>query len=165
MNFKLVFIVVMIELLFVGWVDFKTKKISNYWVILNVILSMALYMMASDVYHLSLNILIFPLGFIVAGFILFLLNIMGAGDSKFLASLFLLTPSEYQIIFFEKILVSTIFTGALLLSFSFVRNRKVLIAFMINRHWRGIRDMIKSRFSYAPVISVAWLLLGRDLWK
>jgi prepilin peptidase CpaA len=165
MNFKVVFIVVMIELLFVGWVDFKTKKISNYWVILNVILSMGLYMMASDVYHLSLNILIFPLGFIVAGFILFLLNIMGAGDSKFLASLFLLTPSEYQIILFEKILVSTIVTGALLLSFSFVRNRKVLIAFMINSHWRGIRDIIKSRFSYAPVISVAWLLLGRDLWK
>ncbi len=90
---------------------------------------------------------------------------MGAGDSKFLASLFLLTPSEYQIILFEKILVSTIVTGALLLSFSFVRNRKVLIAFMTNRHWRGIRDIIKSRFSYAPVISVAWLLLGRDLWK
>jgi prepilin peptidase CpaA len=165
MNFKVVFIVVMIELLFVGWIDFKTKKISNYWVILNVILSIGLYMMASDVYHLSLNILIFPLGFIVAGFILFLLNIMGAGDSKFLASLFLLTPSEYQIILFEKILLSTIVTGALLLSFSFVRNRKVLIAFMINRHWRGIRDIIKSRFSYAPVISVAWLLLGRDLWK
>jgi prepilin peptidase CpaA len=165
MNFKVVFIVVMIELLFVGWIDFKTKKISNYWVILNVILSIGLYMMASDVYHLSLNILIFPLGFIVAGFILFLLNIMGAGDSKFLASLFLLTPSEYQIILFEKILLSTIVTGALLLSFSFVRNRKVLIAFMTNRHWRGIRDIIKSRFSYAPVISVAWLLLGRDLWK
>lgn len=165
MNFKVVFIVVMIELLFVGWIDFKTKKISNYWVILNVILSIGLYMMASDVYHLSLNILIFPLGFIVAGFILFLLNIMGAGDSKFLASLFLLTPSGYQIILFEKILVSTIVTGALLLSFSFVRNRKVLIAFMTNRHWRGIRDIIKSRFSYAPVISVAWLLLGRDLWK
>ena len=165
MNFKVVLIVVMIELLLVGWIDFKTKKISNYWVILNVILSIALYMVASDVYQLSWNILIFPLGFIVAGFVLFLLNIMGAGDSKFLASLFLLTPSEYQIILFEKILVSTIVSGALLLSLGFVRNRKVLIAFMINRHWRGIRDIIKSRFSYAPVISVAWLLLGRELWK
>lgn len=165
MNFNFVFILVMIELLIVGWIDFKTKKISNYWIILNLVLSVGLYSMASVDYHLGWNILIFPAGFIAGGFILFLLNVMGAGDSKFLASLFLLTPTEYQFILFEKIIVSTIFTGAILLSINFFRNRKVLIAFTINRHWRGIKDIIKSRFSYAPVISVAWILLGKDLWK
>jgi prepilin peptidase CpaA len=126
---------------------------------------LGLYVLASDLYQLSWNIFIFPLGFVLIGFILFLLNIMGAGDSKFLASLFLLTPSEYQFVLFEKIILSTITTGTILVGVSFFINRKVLVAFTVNHHWKGIRDIIKSKFSYAPVISVAWILLGKELWK
>jgi prepilin peptidase CpaA len=109
--------------------------------------------------------LVFPVGFIAIGFILFLLNIMGAGDSKYLASLFLLTPSEYQMVLFEKIILSTILTGSILLLVRFFKHRRDLMAFIVNRHWKGIRDIMNSRFSYAPVISVAWVLLGIELWK
>ncbi len=90
---------------------------------------------------------------------------MGAGDSKYLASLFFVTPFDYQFIFFEKIIISTVVIGTILLLMRFFRHRRELIAFSVNRHWKGIRDLIKSRFSYAPVISFAWILLGMELWN
>lgn len=165
MSFEKIMILVMIQLIIVGWIDFRTKKISNYWIMFNLFLSILFYLLNDQVYDMSWSVLIFPLGFIVAGFILYLLNIMGAGDSKFLASLFLLTPTKYQIILFEKIILSTIFTGGILIIFRLYNHRKEILAFTMNHHWKGIRDIIRSRFSYAPVISVAWILLGREIWK
>lgn len=165
MILSLVFAFVLAELLIVGWIDFKTQKISNKWILVNLVSALVLYIAARDLYPLSWETLIFPVGFILVGFLLFLLNVMGAGDSKFLASLFLLIPLEYQLLFFEKLVVSTIITGSILLTFKVISERERLKAYLLSRYWPGIRDTIKSRFSYAPVVTVAWILLGFNLWK
>lgn len=160
-----VFALVLLELLVVAWIDFKTHKISNNWSLLNISLGVVLYFTLGSLYPFSWEVLLFPLGFILIGFILFLMNIMGAGDSKFLASLFLLIPLEYHLLFFEKLVLSTIITGAFLLTYRIIRNSGKLKAYLISHYWEGVKLTLKSRFSYAPVIFMAWLILGLDIWR
>lgn len=162
---NVVFLLILCELLIVAWVDFKTCKISNKWLLLNCLLAVAFYLVLPDVYRFSWEVFVFPVGFIVGGFFLYLANIMGAGDSKFLASLFLITPLEFHFPYFEKLIISTVITGAILLIYRISRNSGKLKAYLVNRYWEGIRATIKSRFSYAPVILLAWMLLGRSLWN
>ena len=161
----LLFVLVLIELLIVGWIDLKTEKISNKWVLFNIFLSLIFHLSLKHLYPFSPEILIFPSGFIVIGFILYLMNIMGAGDSKFLASLFLIIPLNYHWLFFEKLVMSTIVTGACLLVFRVIKNRSTLKAFYVSHYWAGIKEKLRSRFSYAPVIGLAWILLGITIWK
>lgn len=160
-----IFGLILVELIIVGWIDFKTEKISNLWVLVNILLSLVFHLAFRDQYPFSLELLLFPAGFIGIGFILYLMNIMGAGDSKFLASLFLIIPLEYHLTFFEKLVLSTIVTGAFLLVFRIIRNGSTLKAYYISHYWAGIKLTLKSRFSYAPVICVAWILMGFNLWR
>ena len=161
----IVFGLVLAELLAVAWIDLQTKKISNYWPLINLVVAVLLYIFMRDVYVLDWEVLIFPIGFIIIGFFLFLAHVMGAGDSKYIASLFLLVPTEYHFIFFEKLLSVTIVVGAVFLCFKIVRNFHQFRAYFLSRYWGGIKDLIKSRFSYAPVILIAWILLGVGQWK
>jgi prepilin peptidase CpaA len=165
MILSIIFALILCELLIVGWIDFKTEKISNRWILVNFIGSIFLHTFVQNLYPLSWEVLIFPLGLIAIGFFLFLINVMGAGDSKYLASLFLIIPLEYQMLFFEKLVVSTIITGSILLLFKVFTQREKIRAYVLSRYWIGIKDAIKSRFSYAPVVTVAWILLGLKLWK
>ena len=160
-----IFAVIMAELLIVGWIDLKTCKISNRWIIVNFIISAGLHITFRDIYPLTLETLIFPFGFIAGGFFLYLLNIMGAGDSKFLASLFLIIPLQYHLMFFEKLVLSTVAVGATMLVFRIMRNARTLKAYYLSRYWAGIKETLRSRFSYAPVICIAWMLMGFILWK
>lgn len=153
------------ELLVVSWIDLKRQKIFNIWPLINIFLAIVFHLVYREFFPLSWEVIIFPLGFFVFGFLLFLLNIMGAGDSKYLASLFLVTPTKLHFPFFEKILLVTTFVGLILLGLKVLKNFQSLKAHIISRHWQGIRDTIKSRFSYAPVILIAWILLGIEIWK
>lgn len=161
----IVFSLVLIELLVVGWIDYKTEKISNKWILVNLGAAVVLHIFGRNYYPLTWEVLIFPVGFIVVGFLLFLVNVMGAGDSKYLASLFLIIPLEYQLLFFEKLVLSTVVTGSVLLSIRVMKEREKLKAYFMTRYWGGIKETIKSRFSYAPVVTVAWILLGFNLWN
>lgn len=165
MILALIFTLILCELLLVGWVDIKSRRISNYWILVNVILSIIFHVTLPGLYPLSWELLLFPFGFIVIGFFLFLLGVMGAGDSKFLASLFLVIPLEYQMMFFEKLILSTIVTGFILLSLRVVRNRALVKSYFWSQYWSGMKEAIKSKFSYAPVLVVAWILLGFNLWR
>jgi prepilin peptidase CpaA len=113
-----------------------------------------------DLYPLSWETLLFPIGFVVVGFFLFLLKIMGAGDSKYLASLFLITPGEFHAIFFEKIVGATIVVGAILLLFRGTQDFQRIKSYALSIYWKGIKETIKSNFSYAPVVLLAWILFG-----
>ncbi len=159
------YFIVLLELLTVAWVDIRSHRISNAWALANICLTPVLYFAATSLYPLSWEALIFPIGFIVFGFLLYLLKIMGAGDSKFLASLFLLVPLEYQLPLFEKLIISTAITGALLLGYRSFVNRSSLRAYVLTGQWAGVRQVLRSRFSYAPVIVLAWVLWGLNLWK
>ena len=161
---KVLIVIVLIELLIVAVVDLKKKKISNYWLIINIILAAIFHLSLKDTFPLSFELFIFPFGWILGGFLLFLLNIMGAGDSKFLASLFLMVPVEFHMVLFGKLVSSTIIIGIILVSMKVIRDFKVIKAYTLANYWAGAREAIKSRFSYAPVILIAWILFGVDVW-
>jgi prepilin peptidase CpaA len=161
---KYLIMVVLIELLLVSAIDLKKKKISNLWFALNLVMAMVFHFTMKDVYPFGWENLIFPLGWIAGGFLLFLLNIMGAGDSKYLASLFLMVPAQFHLQLFGNIISSTIIVGIILVIMTIIKNFKKLKAYTLSSYWSGIRDTIKSRFSYAPVILLAWMLFGVTQW-
>jgi prepilin peptidase CpaA len=160
-----VFFAITFQLLLVAWFDLRQKTISNNWPLINFALSLILYLAFPGGYPFTWNIFLFPIGFIVIGFLLFLMGIMGAGDSKYLASLFLIIPYQYHFAFFEKLLLTTIIVGGLLLILKVLRNFSTLRAYLWSHHWKGLKETIRSRFSYAPVIFLAWIALGALEWK
>ena len=155
---------VLVELAVVSWIDVKIKKISNLWFFLNLFLGVTLHFFYPDFYVWEWATLLFPLGFIFGGFVLFLLSIMGAGDSKFLAALFLLIPLEQQALMFEQLIYTTLFVGCGLLTVKIARDFKIIKAYALSAYWSGLKASLKSSFSFAPVIFLAWILLGVKLW-
>lgn len=162
---SLIFSFIACQLSVVAFLDLKKKKISNYWSLANLVIALLVYLFWQGQYTWSWEIFIFSAGFIFFGFILFLLNIMGAGDSKYLASLFLVIPLEFHLPFFEKILISTIIVALISLVIKSAKNLHDLKSFLLSQYWQGVKDIFKSRMSYAPVILLAWFLLGFALWK
>jgi prepilin peptidase CpaA len=160
-----IYALILIQLIWVSWVDLKTKKISNNWFMINAFLAIVAYITLPQMYHLTLNALILPFTIVMVGFLFYILRIMGAGDSKYLAGLFLLVPIEFHFQFLEELLKSTLFTGAILLiSRMVVRFSEIKVLFL-TLHWRGMVGVVSSRFSYAPVILLAWILLGLKIWN
>ncbi len=157
------FAILLFELFIVSYIDVRTKKISNLWVIAHVVGFLLLGLVSGEWptgYHY-----IFPAGTIVLGFALYVFQIMGAGDSKYLASLFLLIPTSLQMLFMEKLLTVTIFVGTILLTMKFVKSAAKIKAYIMTMYLKAVRAEIHSRFSYAPVILVAWILFGVTLWQ
>ena len=160
----IIYLLILLELVFVGTIDIKFKKISNYWSLIHLFTAIIFYFKLRYIYPFSWEIFIFPGIFLIGGFILFLLNIMGAGDSKFLATLFLIIPLEYHLPFMEKIILSTMITGGLLMLLRMIKSIETLGSYLISGYWFGLKSMMKSSFSFAPVVAVAWILLGLHLW-
>lgn len=162
---SLIFILILIQLAIVSWIDIKTKKISNLWFLFNLLMAVGFHFIYPQYYPWVWTALIFPIGWIIIGFILFLLGIMGAGDSKYLASLFLVIPVEQQAVLFEKIIISTLIVGFATLAIKVAKDFQKIKAYAISTYWVGLKDSIKSHFSYAPVIFLAWILLGVEQWR
>jgi len=159
-----IYVMTLVELSVVSWLDIKVKKISNLWPIINLLLSIGLRFIYPDLYPWECASLLFPAGWIVVGFLLFLVGIMGAGDSKFLASLFLLIPLEQHSAMFEKVLYTTLVVGLMMLIFKIAKDFKKIKAYAFSTYWVGLRESIRSSFSFAPVILLAWILLGVEFW-
>jgi prepilin peptidase CpaA len=159
-----IFSIILFELIVVAWIDLKIKKISNSWIISNLLLSFCLRFLFSDFYFWSWESLVYPAGWLFIGFILFQLKIMGAGDSKYLASLYLLIPLDLHWPMLEKLLFSTMIVGASLILIKVIKDFVQVKAQLLTGHWKGLLITVKSNFSYAPVILVAWILLGVENW-
>jgi len=156
----LIFGIITVELMIIAWIDIKTKRISNIWSLANLMMFFFFLVLLPQAYPLHISHFFYPLGFLVIGFILFNLKIMGAGDSKLLSSLFLITPYKFHHLLFENILYATMITGTIFFMIAVVKNWKDFKAFTLSTYWRGVAQIIKSKFSYAPVIAIAWMLLG-----
>ncbi len=155
--------ILLAELFVVSFIDIRTKKISNLWSIAHVALFAGLQIYSGE--WPELTHFVFPLGMIVVGFILFLFHIMGAGDSKYLASIFLLIPTPLHMPFMEKLLTVTIFVGTLLVLMKFVKSAAKIKVYLMTFYFKALKSEIHSRFSYAPVILVSWILFGATLWQ
>lgn len=160
-----IFYLVLAELLVVSWIDIKKKKISNLWFPINVLLAVVFHFIFPAAYPWDWTTLIFPVGWILLGFLLFVINIMGAGDSKYLASLFLIIPLELHGPMFERVVYSTLVVGMVMLLFKIAKDFQKIKAYAFTTYWKGLVESIRSSFSYAPVILLAWLMLGAQQWS
>lgn len=160
-----VYIFISIQLLFVAYIDFKTKKISNVWMLINFIFFVVLTFVFPLSYTWSIQVFIFPMAFLFVGFSLFMLNIMGGGDSKYLSSLYLLVPLEHQEVTFVYLLYATILVGSTLLLFNILKNLDIIIHHFKMRDIAGIKRIFGKKFTYAPVIFIAWMWFGWQNYK
>jgi prepilin peptidase CpaA len=160
-----IYLFLLLQLFIVSWVDIRTRKISNFWSILNAaILAPVLYIFVQDLYPWDWTVLIFPAGWILIGFFLFLLGIMGAGDSKYLASVFAVVPPDLQMVMFSQLVNATLLIGGFLILLKIAKDFQKIKAYALNTYWLGLKEIFHSRFSYAPVIFIAWIFVGLKLW-
>ncbi len=155
-----VFIFAAIQLLVVAYIDFKTTKISNLWLILNFFIFCILSLLFPTLYLWRLDTFVFPIVFLFVGFGLFAMNIMGGGDSKYLASFYLLVPLGHQESVFLYLLYTTVIVGSSLLLFNALKNfDRIVILFKLG-DVSGIKKIFGKKFTYAPVIFIAWMWFG-----
>lgn len=155
-----VFVFLSIQLLVVAYVDFKFRKIANFWILINFIFFCLLTWIFPQLYFWNLKTVFFPLSFLLVGFLLFAFNIMGGGDSKYLSSFYLLVPVGYQDSVFLYLLYTTIIIGSSLLLFNLIKNFDRIIELVTVGNIAGIKKIFGKKFTYAPVIFVAWMWFG-----
>jgi prepilin peptidase CpaA len=158
-----IYLFILIELLFVSWGDVKTNKIPNIWSILNLVAFVILLFIVPDFYKFKLETFVFSTVFLIIGFILFLLKIMGGGDSKFLFTFFLLVPLAIQEMTFNYLLLSTVTIGTFVFITNIVKNFDKLKEYLRIKDYIGMKSCFGTKFSYAPVILIAWLLVGWNI--
>ncbi len=156
----IVFIFISIQLLVVAYVDFKTRKISNVWILINFIFFCVLTFLFPKIYVWKIGALLFSLAFLFVGFALFIMNIMGGGDSKYLASFYLLVPLQFQENVFLHLLYTTVIVGSSLLLFNALKNFDNIILLVKIGDINGIKKIFGKKFTYAPVIFIAWMWFG-----
>jgi len=155
---------ILIQLFFVSLVDIRHRKISNQWIYLNIVLFLGFLFIFPQEYSLTTAKLLYSFAFIVVGFILFLMNLMGAGDSKYLFSIFLLIPPQWSDYVLYSLFLCTMTIGGFSLLITIVKNFEKLIIFARLGHRQGIRECLGSKFPFAPVILMSWLLFGAHLY-
>jgi prepilin peptidase CpaA len=155
-----VYLFLVFQLFFVAYGDFKNKKISNTWPLINIVFYILTVFLFSDYYKFNLTTFVFPIAFFVVGLILFIAKIMGAGDSKYLLSFYLLIPVELHEEAFLFLAYSTVVVGLSLLFTNLFKNLDIIVVAIRTKNLTLIRNIFGKRFSYAPVILVSWLWFG-----
>ena len=160
-----VYIFLLIELIAVAYVDILHRKISNYWIIVNILTFITLLVISPQAYQLSISTFFYSFVFLIMGFILFLLNVMGGGDSKFLFSLYLLIPVSLQESAFLNLIYSTLFIGGILFLTTIAMNWKQIIFATKYKDMGTLKIVIGRKFAFSPVILVAWIVFGWENYK
>tara|TARA_R110002072_G_scaffold288917_1_gene455596 strand:+ start:288035 stop:288541 length:507 start_codon:yes stop_codon:yes gene_type:complete len=155
-----VYLFLLIQLLVVSYVDIRKKIIANYWAIINLIFFIIALFLFRDTYVIAWKTFLYPFAFLFVGFALYALKIMGAGDSKYLFSFFFLIPNGYQEDFFVILAYSTVIVGFSLLIMNTIKNFDIIISAIRWKNLRYIKEAYGTKFSYAPVIAVAWIWFG-----
>lgn len=155
-----IYIFLLIELGFVAYLDIKYKKIKNHWSLLNLFIGINLFIFYKDIYPLSIDSFQLPLVFIFVGFVLYLLKIMGGGDSKLLATFFLLIPLNQQEIVFYYLLINTVIIGLTVFFKNIVVNFRTIIKGFRENDLQTIKSCFGRKFPYAPVILFTWIWYG-----
>ena len=128
-----------IELVAVSWGDIKYRKISNAWSLLNLATFFMLVIFFPSGYSISLSALLYPIIFFLAGFFLFVFGIMGGGDSKFLATFFLLIPPDGHDDFLLILLCGTILFAGGPVIYRSIRNFSQLWGVFLTRDWGQLK--------------------------
>lgn len=157
-----VFIFLLVQLIYISYIDIQSRKIANAWSIGNIFLFIVLLFFFPNSYHFGIQTFLFPFGIFCAGFLLFILKIMGGGDSKYLASLFLIIPVEIQEQAFISLAVVTVIVGLSVFITNILKNWDFIVKAFKEGNLFQIKRIFGKKFAFAPVILVSWIFLG---WK
>lgn len=160
-----VYIFLLIQLLVVSYVDIRKKIIANYWSVVNLVFFVIALFLFRDTYVIAWKTFLYPFAFLFVGFALYALKIMGAGDSKYLFSFFFLIPNGYQEDFFVLLAYSTVIVGLFLLIMNTIKNFDIIYEAIRWKNLRYIKQAYGTKFSYAPVIALAWIWFGIEFGK
>lgn len=156
---------ILLQLLYISYIDFKTRKISNIWIIANILTFIIVQFIFPNEYSFSMDAFYFTLAFLFVGLLLFALKIMGAGDTKYLASFFLLVPISMQDTVFIKLAYSTLVVGIVLFAYNTLWNLRKIRSALILMNVDLIKDVYGRKFAYSPVILLTWIWIGIVLWQ
>ncbi len=157
-----VFVFIFVQLIYVSYIDIQLRKIANAWSIGNLFLYLVLLFFFPTHYAFNLETFLFPIGIFGAGFLLFILKIMGGGDSKYLASLFLLIPVRFQEEAFISLSVVTVIVGLSVFITNILKNWDFIVQAFKDGNVLQIKKIFGKKFAFAPVILISWIFLG---WK
>jgi len=160
-----IYLFILIELIFVTYLDVKHRKIANTWSLINIGIAVVLFSLFPKAYPVVFGTFQFSIVFILVGFFLFILKIMGGGDSKFLASFFLIVPLDKQDQVFLLLLISTVIIGVIVLVINIFSKWETLVTSLREKNIQGVKSCFGTKFAYAPVILVTWILFGMNLLK
>ena len=156
------FAYLLIQLSFVSYIDLKIKKIPNIWPISNIVLFFILYFLFNGLYEISLKTLFYPVIFFFVGLFFFSIKIVGAGDSKYLVSLFLLVPLQFQEVALASLVEITFIAGSVSFIFNTLKNIKKIFRAFKEKKLNLIKECYGKKFPFAPVIMGSWIIFG---WK
>lgn len=88
------------------------------------------------------------------------MKIMGAGDSKYLASFFMVIPAQWLEMSLYSLLFCTILIGVFVFFTTVVKSHSKLWISVLTKDYVQFAQLINNKFSYAPVIFVSWLVFG-----
>ena len=150
------FILAIISLL-----DIKTRKISNYWPLLN-FLFWGVAMAGGGALFTGpwYSYLLYPISIGTTGYLLYLLSIAGAGDVKYISTFFLTIPLNFHYDFFLLLLYVTILVSIINLLINFFSNFSEMIVLLKMRKFSALFKVGVRKFPFAPVILLAWMLWG-----
>jgi len=162
---SVVYIFLIIELIAVSYLDLKYRKISNLWPIINVFLFILFCLMFPQYYQFSIKTFSYTATFFAVGFVFFLMRIMGGGDSKYLATFYLLVPLELQDEAFLALLFTTIIIASTMFVVNLILGRAVIMEAWHERDVSKVKTIFGKKFAYAPLILVSWIWFGIKNYK
>ncbi len=132
-----------IELLVVSYFDLKYKIIKNEWAILNLVITLVMYIFFQDYRWMDFfeNGMI-PIICLFLGMIFFYVKIMGAGDSKYLFSFLFMHTKDIQSEIVFSILIAMMIIG--------------IIIYVLKLFYFPLPNKIP----FAPIILLGWLIWG-----
>ena len=153
------------ELIIVTYLDIRYRKIPNQYIILNLILYFFFISIFKENYNFTFGHYIYSIMFIVLGFIFFLhpQKIMAGGDSKLLASIFLLVPTSYHDLFLLNILWVTILVTGFCIILNILENLRNIIEHIRRKNYSKIYAF-GMKIPFTPVILLSWGWLGIEIY-
>ena len=153
------------ELLIITYLDIRYRKIPNQYIILNIILYFFFISIFKGHYSFTFGHYIYSIMFIALGFIFFLhpLKIMAGGDSKLLASLFLLVPTYFQDLFLLNLLWVTILVTSFFIILNIFENLSNIIEHIRRKNYSKIYAF-GMKIPFTPVILLSWGWLGIEIY-
>ena len=158
-----IFILIQLTLVSVG--DLRTRKIPNIWSLLNISFFILLLLLFPQNFEFHIESLILSVSFLLIGFTLFIFKVMGGGDAKYLSTTALLIPYSLMWLYLEYLLIATLLFACFFFIRNIFMNRKDISHYLRSFYLKGVKNFFGTKFAYAPVILLAWILLGIDFFN